>query len=290
MRQQRADLIPILGRQDISSEQLRQAAASLRQSGQVLPARRLLEELYTRELDANNLDVSNFLGLAEVKLESGDASAGVALLRRMALVAGEPFETLTPAAELLAKFGRKDGSDRVLGGSREGSALGLSVPGPCGKPAERCRQVANTGGQPSGADTRVRAEAASALPAGDSGESGVRRTRPPCFCGQRESGRGRQALPLSSAVTRGRGQGTDVGARIRLLRNAIAVEPVPIAPRVELFRAYFDANQFDNAVAVFRGSNVPEDMSLRSTLWRDTDGKELESSEILKRLEDTSPC
>ena len=63
---------------------------------------------------------------------------------------------------------------------------------------------------------------------------------------------------------------TDVAARIRLLRNAIAVDPVPIAPRVELFRAYFDANQFDNAVAVFRGSNVPEDMSLRSTLWRDT--------------------
>ena len=31
----------------------------------------------------------------------------MALLRRMALVAGEPFETLTPAAELLAKFGRK---------------------------------------------------------------------------------------------------------------------------------------------------------------------------------------
>ena len=100
-------LEPILKRDDIESEQLKQAAANLRLAGDAASARRLLEVLYTRELDGNNLDPSNFLGLAEVRLESNDAAGALALLRRMTLVAGEPFETLTLAAELLGRFNRK---------------------------------------------------------------------------------------------------------------------------------------------------------------------------------------
>ena len=41
----------ILKREDVSPEQLKQAAASLTQSGDTVSARRLLEALYTRELD-----------------------------------------------------------------------------------------------------------------------------------------------------------------------------------------------------------------------------------------------
>jgi hypothetical protein len=52
------------------------------------------------------MDASNFLGLAEAKLEEGDAATAVALLRRMTLTTGEPFETLTPAAALLERFNR----------------------------------------------------------------------------------------------------------------------------------------------------------------------------------------
>ena len=104
----------ILARQDITTEHLRSAAASLRQAGETASARRLLEQMYTRELDANSVDASNFLGLAEVKLEQGETPAAVALLRRMTLVTDQPFETLRPAAELLSKFGRKTEANEFI--------------------------------------------------------------------------------------------------------------------------------------------------------------------------------
>ena len=52
------------------------------------------------------MEAANFLGLAEVKLQRGDTAAAVALLNRMALVLEDGFDTLLPAAELLAKSGK----------------------------------------------------------------------------------------------------------------------------------------------------------------------------------------
>jgi Flp pilus assembly protein TadD len=84
---------------------LRSAAAALRTDGDAASARRVLEFLYTRELDQRNLDAANFLGLAEVRIEGGDLPAALALLRRMNLVSGQPFENLDAAAALLEKTG-----------------------------------------------------------------------------------------------------------------------------------------------------------------------------------------
>ena len=84
---------------------LRTAAVALRAEGDAASARRVLEFVYTYELDQRNFDAANFLGLAEVRLESGDVAGALALLRRMNLVAGHPFENLEAAAALLEKTG-----------------------------------------------------------------------------------------------------------------------------------------------------------------------------------------
>jgi len=85
-------------------ESLRNAALALRNAGDEEGALTVLEFLYDRELRAGHLDASNFLGLAEVKLERKDSAAALALLNRMVLVAEDGFETLLPAARLLEKY------------------------------------------------------------------------------------------------------------------------------------------------------------------------------------------
>ncbi|MGH8700326.1 MAG: hypothetical protein ACREVR_04005, partial [Burkholderiales bacterium] len=82
------------------------AARSLRALGDAASARRLLEFAYTRELERYNFTAASFLGLAEVRLEQNDVPAAMALLRRMNLVSGGPFEDLEPAADLLERTGR----------------------------------------------------------------------------------------------------------------------------------------------------------------------------------------
>ena len=67
---------------------LREAAQALQKSGDETASRRVLEFLYTREIERGNFDAANFLGLAEVRLQDGDGSSALALLRRMMLVSG----------------------------------------------------------------------------------------------------------------------------------------------------------------------------------------------------------
>ena len=88
------------------AEILQRGAVDLRRDGEEASARTVLEFLYERELGAGRLTAANFLGLAEVKLQRNDAAGALALLNRMALVADDPFDTLLPAAELLAKYAK----------------------------------------------------------------------------------------------------------------------------------------------------------------------------------------
>lgn len=87
-------------------EVLQNAASSLREKGNKVASQKLLEFFYTRQLEQRNLEASNFLGLAEIRLETGDTAGASRLLRRMTLVAGEPFETQMAAADLLQKYSR----------------------------------------------------------------------------------------------------------------------------------------------------------------------------------------
>ena len=70
-------------------------------------ADQILAFAYARELDNGNFAASNFLGLAEIRLKANDIGGSTQLLRRMQLVAGEPFQDLLPAADLLEKYGQK---------------------------------------------------------------------------------------------------------------------------------------------------------------------------------------
>ena len=81
---------------------LQNAAAQLRNKGDRVSARAVFEYLYTRALDARDMSATNFLGLAEVRLEAGDVDAAKALLRRMNLVSSEPLENL-----MAARLGRR---------------------------------------------------------------------------------------------------------------------------------------------------------------------------------------
>jgi hypothetical protein len=243
----------VLTREDIESWQLQQAAASLRSAGEQEPARRILEALYTRELDRNNLDMSNFLGLAEVRLESEDTAGAVALLRRMTMVSGEPFEALVPAAELLARFGRKTEAIEFWDARVKAVPWDLSA---ATQLAIARNDVATLRMLASGNQTPYpsRVDAAKAIP----GATGL---------GSRELDLLASSVPITTVAAeqpyfyharlRAAGQKTDAAARIQLLRGAVAIDSMPVEPRVQLFRTLFEANQFEQALAVFRGQ-IPE--------------------------------
>ncbi len=86
-------------------ENLQNAATELKQKGEAAPARQVLEFVYNRQLESYQFSAATFLGLAEIRLDQGDTKAALALLHRMTLVVGEPFENLSDAAELLNKTG-----------------------------------------------------------------------------------------------------------------------------------------------------------------------------------------
>ena len=94
-------------KQPVSLEILRNGATELRKRAQDAAARRVLDFVYSRELQAHRFDAPTFLGLAEIRLEEGDTSAAVTLLRRMNMLAGEPFALLTDAGKLLERFGKR---------------------------------------------------------------------------------------------------------------------------------------------------------------------------------------
>jgi len=84
---------------------LRKTATELQQSGDKASARKILEFVFTREIDNHNLTAPNMLGLADIRLQSGGVEGAIALLRRMTLVVGNPFENHAPAATLLMSTG-----------------------------------------------------------------------------------------------------------------------------------------------------------------------------------------
>jgi tetratricopeptide (TPR) repeat protein len=61
--------------------------------------------VFAREIEDHQLVAANFLGLAEIRLASGDTAVALDLLRRLVVAVGNPFENLDPAAALLEKTG-----------------------------------------------------------------------------------------------------------------------------------------------------------------------------------------
>ena len=88
-----------------ASEILRTAARQLFDAGDKQSARKILELVFAREIEEHKLVAANFLGLAEIRLASGDTAGALDLLRRLVVAVGNPFENLDPAAALLEKTG-----------------------------------------------------------------------------------------------------------------------------------------------------------------------------------------
>ena len=86
-------------------EVLRTAARRLFEAGDKQSARKILEMVFAREIEDHQLVAANFLGLAEIRLASGDTAGALDLLRRLVVAVGNPFENLDPAAALLEKTG-----------------------------------------------------------------------------------------------------------------------------------------------------------------------------------------
>jgi predicted Zn-dependent protease len=76
---------------------LRNAAAALSQSGR----RSVMRFVYERALEMRDLSASNFLGLAAIRLGSGDAQGADELLKRLTLVSGNIDADTDAAAHLL---------------------------------------------------------------------------------------------------------------------------------------------------------------------------------------------
>jgi cellulose synthase operon protein C len=86
-------------------ETLRLAARQLFEAGDKQSASKVLEFVFTCELDEHRLVAANLLGLAEVRIAAGNTAGAIELLRRLVLAVGNPFENLDPAAALLERTG-----------------------------------------------------------------------------------------------------------------------------------------------------------------------------------------
>src|SRR4029077_2849199 len=87
-------------------ETLRTAARRLFETGDKQSARKILELVFAREIEEHQFVAANFLGLAEIRLASGDTAGALDLLHRLVVAVGNPFENLDPAAALLERTGR----------------------------------------------------------------------------------------------------------------------------------------------------------------------------------------
>ena len=84
---------------------LRTAAQQLSEAGDKQSARKILESVFANGIEEHRLVAANFLGLADIRLASGDTAGALDLLRRLVLAVGSPFENLDPAGALLEKSG-----------------------------------------------------------------------------------------------------------------------------------------------------------------------------------------
>jgi hypothetical protein len=224
---------------------LQSAAAALRTDRDEPAARRVLEFIYTREIAQHHLALANFLGLAEIRLQSGDVPQALALLRRMALVAGEPFENLRAAADLLAKNGHPAEAMEFL------AARVKAVPwdAPARLELAKAQLAANR-------DRGAAQALLSSLAAAPEAPYATRAAAAQAGAVFQASGvsfgsgeldllaKGGSRDPASaeqSGYFYARGQAaervSDPATRVRLLLGAVAIEPQNDSPRIPLFRA-----------------------------------------------------
>lgn len=234
---------------------LRNTAARLRENGDDAGARRVLEFAYTRELDERNFSSANFLGLAELRLETGDTAAAVALLRRMTLVAGEPFENLVPAADLLIKYGHTTEARQFLSERVKAVPWDFAARVKLGDAAVAAAPEA---------PYALRAQAALLKPAGKTGSAELDLLA----SGAITPAAAEQPFFYHARIEAARTT-SDAAVRIRLLRGALAIDPNANDARLALFRAALAGGEYQTALS----SMEPMLITVRSLLSRPDPGE-----------------
>ena len=236
--------------EDAPVELLRNAAAELKKDGDAAGARRVLELVYERDLNAGKFDAANFLGLAEIRLEEKNTVGAMALLRRAALVSGDAFSTLDASAGLLERTGHAAEAAEFL------AELAKAEPWN----ADARERLAAAKGDVNGlaavaksADAAYGARAAAAIAIG--------KLKGPALEG---SGAELELLSSSNAISEADANrpyfyaarlqaaagARDAAARERILLAAIAVRPED--RKREIFRAALEARDDAMAIAIAR--------------------------------------
>jgi tetratricopeptide (TPR) repeat protein len=244
----------------VNLDALRTAATALRQAGDQGSARRIMEFVYTRQLDRGELTLPVFLGLAEIRVHQGDVPAALALLRRLTLVAGEPFENLSACAGLLERLNypaeavefRRARVQAVPWDAGAHIALARAEIAAAHNRAaalDRLGRIADSAKDP----YAVRVEAARAF-----ASAGGRRPLP----AQTEIDWLRTLPDLTPAAAdrpmfvaarlAAAERATEPSIRIGLLREAVAIDPSAIGLRVPLFRAALTGGKPADALEALR--------------------------------------
>jgi cellulose synthase operon protein C len=230
-----------------TTEALQSAATQLRNQGDRASARAVLDYLYTRALDDRDLNPTNFLGLAEIRLEAGDVAAAMVLLRRMNLVSAGPFENLMAAADLLERTGHQSEAVEFLAVREraapwdEGARLRLAA---IRHTTETLAAVATDAAAP----YEMRVRAADALSPVrpvvqiGSGELDL------LAAGSVDPTAAEKPLYFDARVRAAKAP-KDPATGLRLLLGALAIDPEPQAVRVALVRAALDAGRDRTAEA-----------------------------------------
>ena len=228
-----------------SADILRNAAQELTQAGDNQSARKILEFMFAREISQFRLDATNFLGLAEARIDSGDLPGGVELLRRLALIVGAPYDNLDSAAGLLERTGNNAEAieflDEMVKSAPWNSSYALRLAkakAAASSDVNNARTaMANVAGN-TDSPYRVRENAALAL-AGGGGSGNLGGAELGLLAGDaREITAVAADQPFFSDARLKAAQSlTDADAKIRLLSNTLAESPDRTDIRIALFQA-----------------------------------------------------
>jgi tetratricopeptide (TPR) repeat protein len=223
-------------------EVLREAAVTVRAESGKAAANQLLEFGYARELTQGALEATNFLGLAEVRLDSGDLSGALALLHRMNLVAGQAFENLQSSADLLLSFEHPNEALEFLLARQQAEPWNIPVRQQIAKLKRDTAGLRALASDPVVA-WRVRSDSARALAGLGGGAQGLKGEAAVLTQPKVQAAAASQPLYFDSRLAAARDT-NEMRERIRLLREAVAVEPDARWARVALVHAAFAAGDY----------------------------------------------
>ena len=252
-----------------NSDTLRKAAKQIKDAGDTASARKILEFDFARALDERNLEPANFLGLAEIRIASGDLAGAMQLLHRLTVVVENPYTNMDSAAALLEKTGHPAEAADFLSQLVQATpwnatyrlrwAKAKLAAGAAASDATPARDALAKLASSVTVNYSIREEAALALagrsPAADFGskELNLLAAAPA------------QAAPAAAdqpwfyaARIRAAASASDARAKIQLLRHAVADAPPRREARYLLFEAAAAAHSDRLAQAALEGTAMPE--------------------------------